>query len=162
MKKLFPIFTIAVFALSVLAYNQKSKIHLKSNRILEANLFAALNLDSKYITNCGPVRFDYLETSTRAPLFQGMGDHTFSVSNANLESQTYFNQGLNLTYGFNHSEAHRSFREAATLSDKNAMAYWGQAYTLSPNLNDANINQKRRRESFGSYSIGDGSNKRSK
>jgi tetratricopeptide (TPR) repeat protein len=148
MKKLFPIFAIAVIALAVLAYNQKSKTHLKSNRILEANLFAALNLDRKYIATCGPVRFDYLETSTKAPLFQGMGDHTFSVSNANSESQTYFNQGLNLTYGFNHSEAHRSFREAATLSDKNAMAFWGQAYTLSPNLNNANIDQKRREKAL--------------
>lgn len=143
MKKLFPIFAIAVFILTILAYHQKSKNHLKSNRILEANLFAALDLDSKYITTCGPITFDYFETSTEAPLLEGMGDHTFSVSNANVASQTYFNQGLNLTYGFNHTEAHRSFREAAALSDKNAMAYWGQAYTLSPNINDTNIDQKR-------------------
>jgi tetratricopeptide (TPR) repeat protein len=148
MKKLFPIIAIAVFTLAVLGYNQKSKSNSKGNRILEANLFAALDLDKRYITNCGPGRFDFSETHTKAPLLEGMGDHTFSVSNANSESQTYFNQGLNLTYGFNHTEAHRSFREAATLSDKNAMAYWGQAYALSPNINDANIDQNRREKAL--------------
>ena len=148
MKKLFPIFAIAFFAFAVTAYIQKSDTHWKGNRILEANLFATLNLDSKSITNCGPLEFDYSETSAKAPLLEGMGDHTFPVSNANAESQTYFNQGINLTYAFNHVEAHRSFKEATRLSDKNAMAYWGQAYALSPNINDTNIDQKRAEKAF--------------
>ena len=148
MKKLFPIFALAVFTLAVLAYNQNPKSNAKDNRILEANLFAALDLDNKYITNCGPGKFDFSEVNIKAPLLEGMGDHTFLVSNANSASQTYFNQGLNLTYGFNHTEAHRSFREAATLSDKNAMAFWGQAYALSPNINDANIDLNRREKAL--------------
>jgi hypothetical protein len=45
------------------------------------------------------------------------------------------NQGLNLTYGFNHAEAGRSFREAARLDPDLAMAYWGQALVLGPNIN---------------------------
>src|SRR5687768_14461855 len=45
------------------------------------------------------------------------------------------NQGLNLTYGFNHAEAARAFAEAARLDPNLAMAYWGQALVLGPNIN---------------------------
>ena len=45
------------------------------------------------------------------------------------------NQGLNLTYGFNHAEAGRAFAEAARLDPTLAMAYWGQALVLGPNIN---------------------------
>jgi tetratricopeptide (TPR) repeat protein len=45
------------------------------------------------------------------------------------------NQGLNLAYGFNHAESGRSFREAARLDPDLAMAYWGQALVLGPNIN---------------------------
>ena len=43
---------------------------------------------------------------------------------------------MRLTFAFNHAEAHRSFMEAARLDPDNAMAYWGQAYALGPNIND--------------------------
>jgi tetratricopeptide (TPR) repeat protein len=42
---------------------------------------------------------------------------------------------LNLSYGFNHAESGRSFREAARLDPECAMAYWGQALVLGPNIN---------------------------
>jgi tetratricopeptide (TPR) repeat protein len=42
-----------------------------------------------------------------------------------------------LVYGFNHAEADRSFREAARLDPKCAMAYWGMALVLGPNINMA-------------------------
>jgi tetratricopeptide (TPR) repeat protein len=42
---------------------------------------------------------------------------------------------MNLSYGFNHAEAGRSFREAAWLDPDLAMAYWGQALVLGPNIN---------------------------
>ena len=45
------------------------------------------------------------------------------------------NQGLNLAYAFNHAEARRAFREAARLDPTLAMAYWGQALVLGPNIN---------------------------
>ena len=44
-------------------------------------------------------------------------------------------QGLNLAYAFNHAEARRAFREAARLDPNLAMAYWGQALVLGPNIN---------------------------
>jgi tetratricopeptide (TPR) repeat protein len=72
---------------------------------------------------------------SRPPLFQGMGEHKFKVTTTSPEAQEYFNQGLVLAYGFNHEEAHRSFSYAAALDPGCAMAFWGAAYVLGPNLN---------------------------
>ncbi|WOX04070.1 hypothetical protein [Microbulbifer pacificus] len=70
-----------------------------------------------------------------APRLQNLGKHTFPVSCASEKGQQYINQGVNLAYGFNHAEAGRSFREAARLDPDCAMAYWGQALVLGPNIN---------------------------
>ena len=49
-----------------------------------------------------------------APTLAGLGDYEFDVSTDNERSQYFFNQGLRLTYGFNHSEALRAFKRCAT------------------------------------------------
>ena len=69
-----------------------------------------------------------------APVLEGLGDHHFEVTTNSEASQIFFDQGLRLAYGFNHSEALRSFKEAARLDPGNAMAWWGQALVLGPNL----------------------------
>ena len=70
-----------------------------------------------------------------APKLHNLGEHTFPVSTRNPLAQQYINQGLNLAYAFNHAEARRAFREAARLDPGLAMAYWGQALVLGPNIN---------------------------
>ncbi|AMY12608.1 Putative Zn-dependent protease, contains TPR repeats [Luteitalea pratensis] len=70
-----------------------------------------------------------------APRLQNLGTHTFPVSTKSASVQRFINQGLNLAYAFNHAEARRAFREAARLSPSLAMAYWGQALVLGPNIN---------------------------
>jgi tetratricopeptide (TPR) repeat protein len=70
-----------------------------------------------------------------APRLQNLGAHTFPVSTRNKQAQLFMNQGLNLAYAFNHAEARRAFREAARLDPPLAMAYWGQALVLGPNIN---------------------------
>jgi tetratricopeptide (TPR) repeat protein len=72
-----------------------------------------------------------------APRLQNLGVHTFPVSTTNERAQLFMNQGLNLAYGFNHAEAFRAFAEAARLDPALAMAYWGQAFVLGPNINAA-------------------------
>jgi hypothetical protein len=76
-------------------------------------------------------------TGELAPRLQNLGKHVFRVSTKSKQAQLYVNQGVNLAYGFNHAEAGRSFREAARLDPKLAMAYWGQALVLGPNINAA-------------------------
>ena len=70
-----------------------------------------------------------------APRLQNLGSHTFPVSTRTRDAQAFMNQGLNLAYAFNHAEARRAFREAARLDPDLAMAYWGQALVLGPNIN---------------------------
>lgn len=70
-----------------------------------------------------------------APLLTNLGDYQFKISTSSGEAQKFFNQGLNLYYGFNHLEAYRSFREAARLDPSCAMCWWGQALSLGPNIN---------------------------
>ena len=74
-------------------------------------------------------------TGEMAPRLQNLGAHTFAVTTRSKKAQAFVNQGLNLTYGFNHAEAGRAFREAARLDPGCAMAYWGQALVLGPNIN---------------------------
>ncbi len=74
-------------------------------------------------------------TQPIAPVLKGLGDHHFKVSTSNEQSQYFFDQGYRLALGFNHSEALRAFKESARLDPSNAMAYWGWALVLGPNLN---------------------------
>jgi tetratricopeptide (TPR) repeat protein len=70
-----------------------------------------------------------------APVLEGLGEHHHSVTTSSERAQMFFDQGLKLTYGFNHEEALRSFKEAARLDPDCAMAYWGWALVLGPNIN---------------------------
>jgi tetratricopeptide (TPR) repeat protein len=72
-----------------------------------------------------------------APRLQNLGVHTFKVTTKSPRAQAFVNQGVNLAYGFNHAEAARAFAEAARLDPECAMAYWGQALVLGPNINAA-------------------------
>ena len=66
---------------------------------------------------------------------RGMGSHHHPVSTTNPEAQRFFNQGLSYAFAFNHDEAIRSFKRAAELDPKLAMAHWGVALALGPNIN---------------------------
>jgi tetratricopeptide (TPR) repeat protein len=70
-----------------------------------------------------------------APLLTNLGTLHYKVT-ANERAQQFFDQGLRLTYGFNHAEAVRSFREAARLDPACGMCFWGQALANGPNIND--------------------------
>jgi len=73
---------------------------------------------------------------TRAPLLKGVGDIHHPVATKNAMAQKFFDQGLSLIYAFNHLEAERAFVQAQQLDPKLAMAWWGQALALAPNIND--------------------------
>jgi tetratricopeptide (TPR) repeat protein len=74
-------------------------------------------------------------TGELAPRLQNLGVHKFVVTTKSERAQLFFNQGINLSYGFNHAEASRAFREVARLDPDCAMAHWGQALVLGPNIN---------------------------
>jgi tetratricopeptide (TPR) repeat protein len=70
-----------------------------------------------------------------ATLLEGLGDYTFPVTSSHPEVQRWFDQGLMLTYGFNHDAAERSFMKAAELDPGCAMCWWGAALVLGPHVN---------------------------
>lgn len=70
-----------------------------------------------------------------ALLLDGLGDHQRVVTVASGEARAYFDQGLRLTYAFNHDEAARSFARAAELDPSCAMCFWGASLVLGPNYN---------------------------
>ncbi|PCH62338.1 MAG: hypothetical protein COC19_03015 [SAR86 cluster bacterium] len=85
-----------------------------------------------------PIALDadpFSATSAIAPRLDGLGDFHFEVTTDNAQSQYFFDQGMRLNAGFNHSEALRAFKEAIRLDPNNAMAFWGWALVLGPNLN---------------------------
>jgi len=71
-----------------------------------------------------------------ATLLSGLGDLHHPVSTSNAEAQKFFDQGVRLIFAFNHEEATNSFRRAAELDPRLAMAYWGIAESIGPNYND--------------------------
>jgi len=78
-------------------------------------------------------------------LLEGLGRFSLPVRTSVPEAQRFFDQGMILVYGFNHDEAARSFRRAAELDPRMAMAWWGLALALGPNYNEASVSPERLR-----------------
>ncbi|MCP5057751.1 MAG: hypothetical protein GY937_13660 [bacterium] len=77
-----------------------------------------------------------LEDEARSPvLLDELGQHRHPITTSSPRAQQYFDQGLALTYGFNHEAAVDSFEEAARLDPACAMCFWGTALALGPNIN---------------------------
>ena len=72
-----------------------------------------------------------------ATLLDGLGNYSFAVTSKNPEVQRWFDQGLMLTFGFNHDAAERSFLRATQLDPDCAMCWWGASLVLGPHVNAA-------------------------
>src|SRR5256712_3480412 len=68
-------------------------------------------------------------------LEKGVGNVHYAVSTRSADAQKFFDQGMAYLYGFNHEAAIRSFKKASELDPRMAMAYWGIALALGPNIN---------------------------
>lgn len=75
------------------------------------------------------------EDNWRQPLFEGLGGVNFEITTTSPVAQQYFNQGLALSYAFNHAAADFAFTEATVYDPDCAMCYWGSALVLGPNVN---------------------------
>jgi tetratricopeptide (TPR) repeat protein len=95
--------------------------------------------------NPGPVAGDRPEPMVSPPqmamvgahLLEGLGDHHFPVTSRHPGVQRWFDQGLMLTFGFNHDAAERSFLKATELDPECAMCWWGASLVLGPHVNAA-------------------------
>ena len=69
------------------------------------------------------------------PLYDNLGTLSFKVGTRNAKAQAFFDQGMRLAFAFNHAEAQRAFQAAQKADPKLAMAWWGEALVLGPNIN---------------------------
>jgi tetratricopeptide (TPR) repeat protein len=72
-----------------------------------------------------------------ATLLEGLGDYHRAITTSKPEAQRWFDQGLMLSYGFNHDAAERSFLKAVEVDPDCAMCWWGAALVLGPHVNAA-------------------------
>ncbi|WP_426103572.1 hypothetical protein [Massilia sp. TSP1-1-2] len=79
----------------------------------------------------GPIQIN----AALPPLFADLGKLHVPVSTANPRAQAYFDQGMRLTFAFNHAEAAQAFRAAQRFDPGCAMCFWGEALVLGPNIN---------------------------
>ncbi len=87
------------------------------------------------IISCSNTNEDDLIKRGGAPLLSGLGTHDHKISTEIPGAQRYFNQGLVLSFAFNHAESIRSFKAAQKLDPNCAMCYWGEALSRGPNIN---------------------------
>jgi len=81
----------------------------------------------------------------QTPLLENLGTLHHPITTTSPLAQQYFDQGLRLVFAFNHEEAIASFKEATRLDHKAAMAYWGIALALGPNINAPMDRQQEKR-----------------
>jgi len=75
------------------------------------------------------------DSAGRTPLYDNLGTYHMAITTRSPVAQRYFDQGLRLTYGFNHDEAIKSYQEGVREDSTCAMCWWGIAYALGPNIN---------------------------
>lgn len=81
-------------------------------------------------------------------LYENFGTYARTVTTRSDEAQRWFNQGIQLLYGFNHDEAIRSFRQAATLDPGCAMCWWGVAYAHGLHINNPQMSEAQSRNGY--------------
>ncbi|MDN5202464.1 hypothetical protein QQ008_13845 [Fulvivirgaceae bacterium BMA10] len=148
--KLKPTIVFLAMVLSIMVIFVSAPIEEKEPKSKETTQAVYGTLDAKIVKCTTPVfLLEGIDTTQQiAPLFENLGNHHFAITTAEGKAQIFFNQGLSLTYAFNHAEAHRSFLEAARRDPQAAMAYWGQAYALGPNINDPFPDDDRKKKAY--------------
>jgi tetratricopeptide (TPR) repeat protein len=84
-----------------------------------------------------------VEKAVQAPdLYPGFDGYSRQVTTASPQAQAWFDQGIQLLYGYNHDEAIRSFEKAAESDPSCAMAWWGSAYARGLHINKPEMEEK--------------------
>lgn len=86
--------------------------------------------------SCSVNAFNSFEKGGQSiPWLPGWGDYRMRITARNDSANLYFQQGINLYYGFHIGEAMASFQKSTKLDSSFAMGYWGIALALGPNIN---------------------------
>lgn len=113
--------SVAIFLAAAPALAHDAKYHLAKNT--ELKQFGGNRLPTPAIQGA------------QVPLWPSLTGHRFAASTASKEAQAYVDQAMMLSFGFNHAEAVRSFKQAQKLDPSCAICFWGEALVLGPNIN---------------------------
>ena len=87
---------------------------------------------------CAPAlgAINFSDSAAIIPLLDGWGKYRMAVTSNNDSAIIYFQQGINMYYGFHIIESLASFEKATRFDENFAMGYWGKALAYGPNIND--------------------------
>ena len=66
--------------------------------------------------------------------YYDLGTYSRPITTSSADAQLWFDRGLIWTYGYNHEEAIVCFETALEHDPQCAMAHWGIAYAVGPEL----------------------------
>ncbi|MEX1024623.1 MAG: hypothetical protein WD226_06050 [Planctomycetota bacterium] len=71
-----------------------------------------------------------------ARMYDGFDGYARAIKTDSAACQRWFDQGLQLLYGYNHDEAIRSFQQAAKEDPEAPMPWWGVSYAAGLHINN--------------------------
>jgi tetratricopeptide (TPR) repeat protein len=85
------------------------------------------------------------EVGRSVKLYPNFTGYARNITTKSAEAQRWFDQGIQLLYGYNHDEAIRSFEKAAELDPSCAMAWCGSAYARGLHINNPEMSEEQSR-----------------
>jgi len=125
---------IIVLALGCIAFIQLDRSKQEREKIKTA----VADYKNRYALGCSPdlSSIDFSDRANTIPLLGGWGSYRMAVTVKDDSANIYFQQGINMYYGFHIIEALASFEKATRFDEHFAMSYWGKALAYGPNIND--------------------------
>ena len=136
------LFSTTILALFLMGYTSINGS--LSGRIDKDALRQVKQKKSLSIVSCSPDWSAFAlsdETINGITPLPGTGSHTWKISTSSDSAQFYFNQGINLYYGFHIIEALPSFKKALRFDSSSAILHWAVALAYGPNINDYGYSQ---------------------
>ena len=126
----FPLFLILPALMTATAFRFVSRNRSRSRSAASTRIFET----KEALISCGGVYGDKAEQADIPPL-TGWGNYTWKITTISDSAQYYFNQGINMYYAFHTMESRASFKKAIRFDSSCAMAWYGRALSLGPNIN---------------------------
>lgn len=123
-------FAVVVVLVAMLAFRYRES---RTITLADSEAYKA-----KRIVRCSPDWNElrsWIEESDIPPM-EGAGKYKWKISTERDSARFYFNQGINMYYGFHIIEAMASFKKATRFDPGCAILYWAQALSYGPNIND--------------------------
>jgi len=130
MRNKFPLFLVLPALMAAAAFRFINGHQSRSPSVAGATITQL----KKASIGCGGNYGDIAEPVDIPPL-TGWGSYTWKITTSSDSAQFYFNQGINMYYAFHTLESRASFKKAVRFDSTCAMAWYGRALSLGPNIN---------------------------